>query len=177
MTTSRPRGSSQSSPLRLCTRAPRMTMLPCGSIMASGKRAILSEWSGPPRRLRNRRVPGHLRRRAAWARLVGLAGSKRPHPGGGAAPMSTKKTPSGERRTATNPALEAFEKAVKALGKKDYQRAQELFGEILEAYPEETDLLERARSYRLVCERALTESRRGPFKPKTFDDMLQYGVF
>jgi tetratricopeptide (TPR) repeat protein len=91
--------------------------------------------------------------------------------------MSTKKTPAVERRAATNPALEAFEKAVKTLGKKDFERARELFGDILESYPEERDLLERARAYRAVCDRALSESRRGPFKPKTFEDLLQYGVF
>jgi tetratricopeptide (TPR) repeat protein len=91
--------------------------------------------------------------------------------------MSTKKTPSVERRTVANPALEAFEKAVKALGKKDYERAQDLFGDILETYPEERDLLERVRAYRTVCARALADSKRGPFKPKTFEDMLQYGVF
>ena len=88
--------------------------------------------------------------------------------------MSAKK-PAAERRP--NAALESFEKGLRALGKKDYERAGELFQELIDAYPDERDLLERARAYRAVCERSLAESRRSPFKPKTFEEMLQYGVF
>lgn len=88
--------------------------------------------------------------------------------------MSSKK-PAAERRPGAP--LEAFEKGVRALGKKDYERAGELFQELIESYPEERDLLERARAYRAVCERAVAEARRSPFKPKTFEEMLQYGVF
>lgn len=73
--------------------------------------------------------------------------------------------------------MEAFEKAVKALGKKDYEKAHELFDELIAAHPEERDVIERARAYKAVCERALSESRRGAFKPKTFEELLQYGVF
>jgi tetratricopeptide (TPR) repeat protein len=88
--------------------------------------------------------------------------------------MSNKK-PVVERRP--NAALEAFEKGLRALGKKDYERAGELFQELIEGHPDERDLLERARAYKAVCERAATESKRAPFKPKTFEEMVQYGVF
>ena len=88
--------------------------------------------------------------------------------------MSNKK-PAVERRPGA--ALETFEKGLRALGKKDYERAGELFKELIDAYPDERDLLERARAYKTVCERALAESRRAPFKPKTFEEMLQYGVY
>jgi Tfp pilus assembly protein PilF len=88
--------------------------------------------------------------------------------------MSTKK-PAGERRASAG--LDAFEKAVRFLGKKDYERARDVFDELIASHPEERDLLERARAYRTVCERVLTEAKRAPFKPKTFDEMLQYGVF
>ena len=54
--------------------------------------------------------------------------------------MSTKKpVPTVERRT--QQALDAFEKAMKALGKHDYERARELLDAVIEAYPEERDLL------------------------------------
>ena len=88
--------------------------------------------------------------------------------------MSNKK-PAVERRP--NAALEAFEKGLRALGKKDYERAGDVFQELIESYPDERDLLERARAYKAVCERAMTESKRAPFKPKTFEEMVQYGVF
>jgi tetratricopeptide (TPR) repeat protein len=88
--------------------------------------------------------------------------------------MSSKK-PVVERRQSA--ALEAFEKGLRALGKKDYERAGEIFQELIDSYPEERDLLERTRAYRAVCERAQAESKRSPFKPKTFDEMVNYGVY
>src|SRR5574341_1918430 len=87
--------------------------------------------------------------------------------------MSTKKP--AERRS--NAALEAFEKALKALGRKDYERARETFADLITTHPDERELLERARAYHAVCERAMAEARRTPFKPKTFEDLLQYGVY
>jgi len=73
-----------------------------------------------------------------------------------------------------SPALEAFEKAVKALGRKDFDRAGDLFDGLIASHPEEKDLVERARSYRAICERAL-EKR--PARPKSFEDLLNYGVY
>lgn len=74
----------------------------------------------------------------------------------------------------TSHAFELYEKAVKALGKKDFDRAADLLGELIEGYPQERDLLERARAFRALCERA-REKR--PSRPKGFDDLLNYGVF
>ena len=88
--------------------------------------------------------------------------------------MSSKKPVVDRRQSA---ALEAFEKGLRALGKKDYERAGEIFQELIDSYPEERDLLERTRAYRAVCERAQAESKRSPFKPKTFDEMVNYGVY
>ena len=70
-------------------------------------------------------------------------------------------------------ALEAFEKAVKALGRKDFERALDLLDALIEAHPQERDLIERARSYRAICERGLEKRPR----PKTFEDFLNYGVY
>jgi tetratricopeptide (TPR) repeat protein len=71
-------------------------------------------------------------------------------------------------------ALDMFEKAVKALGRKDFERASELLGELIASHPDERDLIERARSYLAFCERAL--GKRHP-KPKSFEDLLNYGVY
>jgi len=87
--------------------------------------------------------------------------------------MVVKKAPVAQRRSGQ--ALDLFEKAVKALGKRDYEKAQQLLAELIQAHPGERDLLERARSYRTLCERAL--ERNPKFRPKTFEDLLTYGVF
>jgi tetratricopeptide (TPR) repeat protein len=87
--------------------------------------------------------------------------------------MPTKKTAArSDRRFAQ--AVDAFEKAVKALGKHDYEKARDLFDQLIEAHPDERDLLDRARSYREVCRRAL-ESRPGS-KPKSFEALLSHAV-
>jgi tetratricopeptide (TPR) repeat protein len=72
-------------------------------------------------------------------------------------------------------ALELFEKAVKALGKKDFDRALDLFDSLIEQHAKERELVERARAYRAVCERA-TE-KRPSFRPRNFEDLLNYGVY
>lgn len=87
--------------------------------------------------------------------------------------MAVKKAPVAQRRSGQ--AIEQFEKAVKALGKRDYEKAQQLLDELIAGHPGERDLLERARSYRTLCERAL--ERKPSFRPKTFEDLLTYGVF
>jgi tetratricopeptide (TPR) repeat protein len=87
--------------------------------------------------------------------------------------MSVKKASAGERKTSQ--ALELFERGVKALGKKDYERALEIFDSLISSHPDERDLLERARAYRAACERA--SEKRPAFRPKTFDELLHYGVF
>jgi hypothetical protein len=49
-------------------------------------------------------------------------------------------------------AVEVFEKAVKAMGRKDFDRARELLGTVLEEYGEEQDVAERApRPSRTSC--------------------------
>ena len=73
------------------------------------------------------------------------------------------------------PGLDLFERAVKALGKKDFDRALDLFDTLIQQYPQEPDLIERARAYRAVCERA--RDKRPNFRPKGFEDLLNYGVY
>jgi tetratricopeptide (TPR) repeat protein len=87
---------------------------------------------------------------------------------------ATERKPAPQDRKGS-PALETFEKAVKALGKKDFERALGLFDALIDGYPDERDLVERARAYKVICERAV--ERRPAFRPKSFEDLLNYGVF
>lgn len=87
--------------------------------------------------------------------------------------MAKRPAPVVDRRSAQ--ALELFEKALRALGKKDLDRAGELLDELLEGYPDEREILERARAYRAVVERGL--GKKAAFRPKSFEEMLNYGVF
>lgn len=78
-----------------------------------------------------------------------------------------------ERRT--SPALDLFEKALKALNRKDFERARALFDQLTDSHPEERDVLERARAYKAICDRALGGRRTS--RPKTFEDLLKYGIY
>jgi tetratricopeptide (TPR) repeat protein len=68
-------------------------------------------------------------------------------------------------------ALEMFERAVKALGRKDFDRCRELLDSLLEDFADQQELVERARAYRAVCDRS-----RRPARPRTFEELLNYGV-
>lgn len=85
----------------------------------------------------------------------------------------TKKASASDRRS--EKALELFEKAMKAMGKKDFERALEAFDAVIAEHAGERDVVERARAFKLVCERAT--DKRPAYKPKGFDDLLHYGVF
>ncbi len=68
-------------------------------------------------------------------------------------------------------ALDLFTRGVKALGRKDFDRARELFDALLADHSDQKELLERARAYRAMCNRT-----RRPSRPKTFEELLNYGV-
>jgi tetratricopeptide (TPR) repeat protein len=87
--------------------------------------------------------------------------------------MPKKPAPMVDRRATQ--ALELFEKALRALGKKDYGRAGELLDDLLKSFPEQRDILERARAYRAVAERGA--GKKAAFRPKSFEELLNYGVF
>lgn len=89
--------------------------------------------------------------------------------------MSTKKAAPVDRRASQ--AVEMFEKAVKAMGRKDYERARDHLDALIEGHPEERDVVERARAYRAACQRVAQEGRRTPFRPKGFEDLLNHGVY
>lgn len=68
-------------------------------------------------------------------------------------------------------ALDLFERAVKALGRKDLNRARDLLDALVEDHADQQELVERARAYRAMCDRP-----RRPPRPKTFEELLNYGV-
>jgi len=53
----------------------------------------------------------------------------------------------------TSAALALLEKGIQLLYKKDFKKARTEFMTLLETYPEESDILARARSYIQICER------------------------
>jgi tetratricopeptide (TPR) repeat protein len=73
-----------------------------------------------------------------------------------------------------NPAVELFEKALKSLNRKDFAKARDLLDQLIEAYPDEREVIERARAYRTICDRSLG---RRTTRPKTFEDLLKYGIY
>jgi tetratricopeptide (TPR) repeat protein len=81
------------------------------------------------------------------------------------------------RRSSSSAAIELYEKAVKAVGKRDYERARDHLDALIEGHADEKELIERARSYRALCERSITESKRPAFRPKGFEDLLNHGVY
>jgi tetratricopeptide (TPR) repeat protein len=78
--------------------------------------------------------------------------------------------PVGDRRY--QQAMDRFEKAVKAFGRKDFDRAGELLDSLIEDHEDQLDLVERARAYRAMCERATGR----PARPRSFEELLNYGV-
>ncbi len=68
-------------------------------------------------------------------------------------------------------AVDLFQRAVKALGRKDLDRARDLLDELLASHGDQQELVERARAYRAMCERP-----KRPARPKTFEELLNYGV-
>ena len=69
-------------------------------------------------------------------------------------------------------ALEGLERALKALYKGDPGKAKEHLAKLQENYPEERDMMDRVRSYLLVCEKQLSPQRR----PKDAEEMVNAGV-
>ena len=85
-----------------------------------------------------------------------------------------RKTKSAGHHKRFQQASTLFTKAMKLLHKGEFQKAGQQFTEILESFPEQTDILDRARSYSQLCAR---EARRSTPRPKEFDDLLHYGVY
>ena len=80
-------------------------------------------------------------------------------------PAAAPTPPSPPRKPGFYEAVAVYERGVQALQKHDFSGAASFFRAVLERYPEERELLERARLYLRVCERET--SRQPAAAPKT----------
>lgn len=69
-------------------------------------------------------------------------------------------------------AVESLERAMKSLYKGDPGKAKEYLEKLQEGYPEEKELMDRVRSYLVVCEKQLSPQRR----PKNAEEYANAGV-
>ena len=76
-------------------------------------------------------------------------------------------------KTAYNKAIEAFEKALRALHKGDVDRARSQFEAIAGESREEPEISDRALAYIAICDR----QRKSSFSPRSLEEMVAYGVF
>lgn len=87
--------------------------------------------------------------------------ARKPAPAAPAAPQAAAPAP---RKPGFYEAVAVYERGVQALQRHDYDGAAGHFRTVLDKYPGEQELLERARLYLRVCER---ETERLPAAPKT----------
>lgn len=66
-------------------------------------------------------------------------------------------------------AVEAFERGFQALQQRQFDRAARAFGSVLNGFPDEKELQERARVYLSICERQAAGSAS---KPRSFEERL-----
>lgn len=71
-------------------------------------------------------------------------------------------------------ALADYTQAKKALNRKDYERATELFKAFLEKHASESELVDRAQIYLKVCQK---QKKVEKVQLKTFNDYYQYSVY
>jgi len=69
-------------------------------------------------------------------------------------------------------ALSLYSQAIKEFRKGDYEKATASFESLIEKFPEEYELADRARVYLTVCKRG---AKKESISPKTLDDYLFYG--
>ena len=106
-------------------------------------------------------------RKAAARKTAVPARPKRPAPPARQAALaapSPAATPAPARKPSFYEAVAVYERGVQALQRHDFEGAAGFFRTVLERYPDERELLERARLYLRVCER---ETSRQPPVPKT----------
>lgn len=101
------------------------------------------------------------RRRAAQSPAQRNAG----RPAGPTASAASPTPPPAPRKPGFYEAVAIYERGVQALQRHDYRAAADLFRTVLERYPEERELLERARLYLRVCERETARQPQGPRTP------------
>lgn len=118
-----------------------------------------------PKRASRKAAPEKRTPRTATPRTAPPVRAGRPLPRGTAPPPPPAPAPAPPpRKPGFYEAVAIYERGVQALQRHDYDGAAGFFRTILDKYPEERELLERARLYLRVCER---ETARQPAGPKT----------
>ncbi len=84
-------------------------------------------------------------------------------------PRAKEPPPPPPKKPAYYEAIALYERGVQALQRHNYPAAAEHFRTVLERYPEERELVERARLYLRVCER---ETSRQPATPTTPEERV-----
>ncbi len=123
-----------------------------GSVKATAK---------PVRGIKRPVTKRKVARKAISARPRPRTSAERPEPVPAPAPPPSPTPP---RKPGFYEAVAIYERGVQALQRHDYGAAAGYFRTVLERYPEERELLERARLYLRVCER---ETSRQPAEVKT----------
>ena len=82
------------------------------------------------------------------------------------APKTAAGPPQVPRKPGFYEAVAIYERGVQALQRHDFHAAAEQFRVVLDRYPEERELLERARLYLRVCERETERRPQGPGTPE-----------
>jgi tetratricopeptide (TPR) repeat protein len=124
----------------------------------------------PVRAATRKAAPKTKRPIAGKAPSRAVSRPRRAAPGkvGPAAP-ATPPPPPTARKPGFYEAVAIYERGVQALQRHDYEGAAGFFRTVLERYPDERELLERARLYLRVCER---ETARQPTGPKTLAERV-----
>jgi tetratricopeptide (TPR) repeat protein len=125
--------------------------------MAKQQRRSTKTAPTPARRAKRADPRKKTARRTAVAKLS-------PRTADAAPPAPPAAEPPPPRKPGFYEAVAVYERGVQALQRHDFAGAASSFRVVLDKYPEERELLERARLYLRVCER---ETSRQPAAPKT----------
>jgi tetratricopeptide (TPR) repeat protein len=79
-----------------------------------------------------------------------------------------------ERKDTFQKSISAYEQAMKAFHKGDFEKAEELLSAFLEKDPDEKEVVDRARIYLSIC---LNKKEKKTVILKTFEDYYQNGVY
>lgn len=126
--------------------------------MAKQRRSVKTA-AKPARRVKRREPRKKTVRKTTVPRSRPQVATDTPSP----APPAPSSPPP-PRKPGFYEAVAIYERGVQALQRHDFSGAATSFRAVLERYPEERELLERARLYLRVCER---ETSRQPTAPKT----------
>lgn len=124
---------------------------------ARGRKAAPAPRRAAPRNSRSKALP---KRKTTPVTKRQASASSRPAP-----PPAPEPPPPPPRKPGFYEAVAIYERGVQGLQRHDFAGAAELFRTVIEKYPEERELLERARLYLRVCERETARNMPPPETP------------